>query len=291
MSSSDVLKEPVYRPGKVNFDHIYDQFEPREYYRTLAQYDYQIPKYVQRVFGSLIEERTQRDGRPQHVFDLACSYGINAALLNYEGITFEGLARRYASDEFQRMSVDEIIEADRTFFAGRKKPDAPAIYGCDVASNAIHYGEQAGLLAGGWDVNLEEESPSGDLCEILAGTDVVTVSAAIGYLTYRTIHEVFAQIPAERRPWFVCFALRTAPIEPVAQALHEYGIELVCLTGQTVRQRRFVNEEEKQTAIESVHQRGYVVDGHEMDGYWHASLYVGMPADEDPVSLSELLDD
>lgn len=291
MISTDILKEPENRPGKVSFDHIYDQPEPREYYRTLAQYDYQIPKYVQRVFGSLIEKRAQRDGRPQRVFDLACSYGINSALLNYEGITFDGLARRYESDELQRMTVDEVVEADRAFFAERKRSDAPAIYGCDVATNAIRYGERVGLLEGGWDVNLEEESPSADLCEVLAGTDLVTVSAAIGYLTYRTIHEVLSQIPRERRPWFVCFALRTAPMEPVAHALREYGLELTTLAGQTVRQRRFVSDQEKQTAIESVHQRGYVVEGREMDGYWHASLFVGMPADEDPVSLGELLDD
>ncbi len=291
MSSNEVLEKQKNRPGKADFDHIYDQHEPREYYRTLAQFDYEIPMHVQRVFGSLLDERAERDGRPPRVLDLACSYGINSAVLAYEGVTFDGLARRYDSDEFQRMTVEEVIEADRAFFAARKKTDAPVIYGCDVATNAVRYGENVGLLEGGWDVNLETDSPNQELCEVLAETDVVTVSAAIGYLTYRTIHEVFSRIPRERRPWFVCFALRTAPIDPVAHALRDHGLELAVLQGLTVRQRRFVNDEEKKAATEGVLQRGYVVEGHESDGYWHASLNVGMPADEAPVSMGALIDD
>ncbi len=291
MSTQDAVEKPANRPGKANFDHVYDQHEPREYYRTLAQFDYRIPEYVQCVFGSLIEERMTRDGRPPRVFDLACSYGINSALLKYEGITFEELARRYETDDLQRMSVSEVIDADRAFFAERKKPDAPAIYGCDVATNAVRYAESVGLLEGGWDLNLEEESADADLREVLAETDLVTVSSAIGYLTYRTMHEVFSQIPAERRPWFVGFALRTAPIDPVAHALREYGLELATLQAVTVPQRQFVDASEKQAAIESVRQRGYVTDGHESNGYWHASLYVGMPPDEEPVSMGGLLDE
>lgn len=291
MSSNGALDQPENRPGKADFDHIYDQQEPREYYRTLAQFDYEIPRYVQRVFGSLIEERAERDGTPPRVLDLACSYGINSALLKYEGVTFGGLATRYESDEFQRMSAEEVIAADRAYFAEREKPNAPTIYGCDVASNAVRYGERVGLLERGWAVNLETSSPSPDLCTILAKTDLITVSSAIGYLTYRTINEVFSQIPRERRPWFAGFALRTAPIDPVAHALREYGLELATLQGLTVRQRRFVNQEEMQAAIESVRRRGCVVEGHESDGYWHASLYVGMPADEEPVRMMGLIDE
>lgn len=290
MTSNEILEEPENRPGKADFDHIYDQEEPRQYYRTLARFDYQIPRYVQRVFGSLIEERAERDGRPPRVLDLACSYGINSAILKYEGVTFDSLAKRYESDELQRMSVEEVIASDRTYFAEREIPGAPTIYGCDVASNAVRYGERVGLLERGWAVNLETDSPSPDLCEILKETDLITVSSAIGYLTYRTINEVLSQIPQERRPWFAGFALRTAPIDPVAHALRDFGLELATLQGLSVRQRRFVDEEEMQTAIESVRRRGYVVEGHESDGYWHASLYVGMPADEKPVRMMGLID-
>lgn len=278
------------RPGKASFDHIYDQPDPRAYYTTLLDYDYQIPLHAQRVFGELIQERRERTGRPPRVFDLACSYGINAALLRYDGVTFEGLARRYASPEFQRMTPQEVAEHDREYFARRLFPDAAAVYGCDVATNAVRYGEQVGLLAGGWDINLETEEPDASLREVLAEIDLVTVSSAIGYLTYRTIGTVLAGIPEERRPWFAAFSLRTAPIDPVAHALRDHGLELATLTGRTVRQRRFVDEREQADAIESIRRRGYVVDGHETDGYWHAQLYVGMPGDEEPVRMMGLVD-
>lgn len=288
---STTIAESTKRSGKADFDHIYNQPEPREYFTTLADYDYQIPDHVQRVFGDLVTERAERDGRPARVFDLACSYGINAALLRCEDVSFTGLAQRYASAELQRMTTEQIIEADRAYFAERLKPDAPAFYGCDVAEHAVQYGERTGLLERAWAVNLETEPAPADLAEVLAETDVVTVSAAIGYLTYRTVATVLEHIPPERRPWFAAFSLRTAPIDPVAHALRDHGLELATLTGRTVRQRRFVSKAEQATAIDSIRKRGYVVDGHETDGYWHAALYVGMPADEEPLRMTGLLED
>lgn len=278
------------RPGKANFDHIYDQPDPRAYYTTLADYDYRIPKHAQRVFGELIHERRARTGRPPRVLDLACSYGINAVLLRCDGVSFESLARRYASPELQGMTPEEVVEHDREYFAHRVLPGAPAIYGCDVAANAVRYGIRAGLLADGWDINLETTDPDAGMREILAETDLITVSSAIGYLTYRTVGTVLACIPKERRPWFAAFSLRTAPIDPVAHALRDHGLELATLTGRTVRQRRFVDEKEQANAIESVRNRGYVVNGHETDGYWHAQLYVGMPVDEAPLRMMGLVD-
>jgi len=277
------------RPGKANFNHIYDRETPRDYYVQLTEHDYQLPNHVQSAFGRLVEERARRDGRPPRIFDVACSYGVNAALLKYD-VTFAGLAERYRRDDLRHMSVDELIEADRAYFAERARPDAPRVYGCDVAGNAVRYGERTGLLDRGWGVNLEEEMPDEALRECLARVDVVTVSAAIGYLTRRTIERIFTHIPEERRPWFAAFSLRTAPIDDVAHALHDHGLELGTLTGRTVRQRRFVNHDEESSAIRRVSERGYVVDDHESDGYWHAALYIGMPQADAPLNMVHLLD-
>jgi hypothetical protein len=287
---SDNVAENLNRPGKADFSHIYDQPEPREYYKTLADYDYQLPNHVQSSFGKLIEERTQRDGRPPRIFDLACSYGINSALLRYRGVTFNRLAGRYGSPELQRMTTDELVEADRTYFSQRLKTDAPSIYGCDVAEHAVNYAQRVGLLERGWSINLESDTPDSELKDILAETDIVTVSAAIGYLTYLTIDAVLSHIPRERQPWFAAYSLRTAPIDPIAHALRDHGLEMATLTGRTVRQRRFVDKEEQAGAIRRVKQRGYVVDGHETDGYWHAALYVGVPAHGESLPMTELVE-
>ncbi len=38
---------------KANFDAIYTSPDPRQYYRTLGSYDYQIPTHGATVFGQL----------------------------------------------------------------------------------------------------------------------------------------------------------------------------------------------------------------------------------------------
>lgn len=289
--SHNTATERSKRSDKANFDHIYDQPEPRAYYTTLAGYDYQTPNHVQHVFGALLDERAQRDGRPPRVLDLACSYGISSALLRCADITFNGLAERYASPALQQMTPEEVIAADQAYFAERFREDAPVIYGCDIAENAVRYGEHAGLLERAWSVDLEVQPPDAGLRQALAEIDVVTVSSAIGYLTQRTFAAVLSNIPARRRPWLAAFSLRTAPIDPVAHVLRDHGLELATLTGRTVRQRRFVNQAEQDAAIEDIRRRGYVVDGHETDGYWHAALYVAMPADDEPLRMPALLED
>lgn len=276
--------------GKASFDWIYNQPDPRAYFITLAEQDYELPKHMQYSFGRLVEQWMERNGRAPRIFDIACSYGVLPTLLRYEDTSFMSLARRYATPEFQQMTADEILKADRDYFAERLKPDAPTIYGCDIADEAVRYGERAGLLEKAWAIDLETEIPDEDLDAILARTDIVTVSAAIGYITHRSIESVLSRIPVSRRPWFAAFALRMAPIDPVAHTLREHGLEPATLTGRTVRQRRFVDDHERETAIQAVRDRGLMAEGHEMDGYWHASLYIAHPPDEPPLQMIELFD-
>lgn len=288
--SAAILDARHERKEKANFDWIYNKPDPRDYYTTLWDYDYRLPTYVQRVFGRLASERAERYEQRPTIMDLACSYGVNACLVRYEDVTFEKLAERYASPEFQALTPEQVADADREFFSQRLNPDGPVIYGCDVADNAVAYAERVGLIEKGWSLNLETTEPDAELEAALAETDIVTVSAAIGYLTHRTITKVLSRIPMERRPWFATFALRTAPVDPIACALHDYGLELVTLTSRTVRQRQFVDEAEKTKAIDEVRRRGLVAEGREADGYWHASLHIGVPADEPPLQMMELLE-
>lgn len=277
--------------SKANFDQIYDQDDPREYYTVLQSLDYELPRHMQHAFGQLVTQWTERNGRPPRIFDVACSYGILASLLRYDDVTFSGLAERYASDPLQRMTPEEVVAADREYFAERLRPDAPSVCGCDIAGNALRYGERTGLLEHGWAINLETEQPDQHLEEILAQTDIVTVSAAIGYVTDRSIESILSRIPLSRTPWFAAFALRTAPIDPVAHALRDLGLELATLTGRTVRQRRFTDDSERDKALAAIRQRGLQTEGVESDGYWHASLYVGHPPGEDPLPMIELFED
>src|ERR1700727_2425038 len=67
--------------GKVSFDHIYDELDPRAYFNTLRRLDYCIPQLARRYFMRLLIRRVSSHGGPATMLDIGCSYGINAALL------------------------------------------------------------------------------------------------------------------------------------------------------------------------------------------------------------------
>ena len=82
--------EPMTGGHKANFDDIYDQPDPRAYFRTLAPLDYQIPQQARPV----IERVHAAAGADRTILDVCCSYGINAALLRFD-LDIADLAARY----------------------------------------------------------------------------------------------------------------------------------------------------------------------------------------------------
>ncbi|WP_223772781.1 hypothetical protein [Streptomyces sp. 135] len=132
--------------GKTRFDDIYDQPDPRAYFRTLAPYEYEIPHHAQAVFRRTRELRSRMPGDegPVTVLDVCCSYGINAALLNHD-LTLADLYAHYTS---AALTPQELIECDKEFYATRRRPDATPMIGLDAAANATRYALDAGLLRG-----------------------------------------------------------------------------------------------------------------------------------------------
>jgi hypothetical protein len=170
--------------GKVSFDDIYDQPDPRAYFRTLAALEYRIPELARGPFAHLA--RTLRGGSERcRVLDLCCSYGINAALLNHD-VTLDELYARYRAAELDALPSDELVAADRHFYARRRRRDAVPVVGLDAAAKAVGYALGAGLLEAGSSENLEEADPSDDLRGRLAGVRLITVTGGIGYVTERT---------------------------------------------------------------------------------------------------------
>ena len=69
--------------AKANMDHIYDQSDPRAYFRELKKLGYGIPGAAKPIFQKLISHLRHRPNDTVHVLDLGCSYGVNAALLKH----------------------------------------------------------------------------------------------------------------------------------------------------------------------------------------------------------------
>ncbi|MEV0374961.1 hypothetical protein AB0I10_35195 [Streptomyces sp. NPDC050636] len=275
--------------GKADFEAIYNCPDPRRYFTTLHPLDYQIPHHGQAVFRAAAEalQRRRPDRTPLKVVDLCCSYGVNAALLNHR-LDLNDLYRRYAGDGPGAPQTEQLAHEDRTFFATRRRPEAARVIGLDAAKNAVDYAQTVGLLDHGFAENLELDEPSPGLRRALAGTDLITVTGGVGYITERTFAHLFDCMSTP--PWVAAFVLREVSYQPVSALLARAGLVTEKLTTRTFRQRRFADGDERRAAFAALDARGLSTAGKESDGYYHAELYLSRPAaDVAALPLTELL--
>lgn len=265
--------------SKANFDHIYTAPDPRAYFQTLGELDYQIPAHGGSVFGALAEEVSEvRDVSPVRITDLCCSYGINAAVMKCDA-TFEEIVDHYTSDECQDLPHRQLVERDRSFFRARMAEDAPEVVGVDVSPEAVDYGIEVGFLDDGAAEDLESNEPSPELSELLADTDLVTVTGGIGYITERTIGKVLDAAPTT--PWLAALCLRWVDFDAVADAARTRDMVVQHLDDVTFPQRRFADLDEQEYVLTELDRIGVDASGREAEGYHHAELFVLHPADEE----------
>jgi hypothetical protein len=273
--------------AKTNFDGVYDQPDPRSYYRSLGAHDYAVPHYGQQVFRRVLDALAVE--RPKLV-DLCCSYGVNAALLKHD-LELRDLYDRYRSDELAELSVDELADLDREFYASTLDDQAPEVIGLDTAGNAVGYASDVGLLDTGLVENLEEGDPSPGLAAAVGSADLVTVTGGIGYVTERTFDRLLACTDPERKPWVASLCLRTVPFEPIAACLEAGGLVTEHLDGVTFPQRRFTCEEEREYALSELDAMGIDPAGREAEGAYHVNVFLSR-TEEDAADrpIQEILD-
>ncbi|MFJ5678514.1 hypothetical protein [Streptomyces sp. NPDC093097] len=275
--------------GKAHFESIYNCPDPHRYFATLHPLEYQIPHHGQMVFRALADALRQRRGTPAplRVVDLCCSYGVNAALLNHQ-VSLDDLYHHYSASGTQALEGEELARADLAYYAARRRPDAAHVTGLDAADRAVAYGVAAGLLDQGFAENLEIDAPSAQLRQALSGTDLITVTGGVGYITARTFSRLFDSF--NEPPWVAAMVLRTVSYRPISALLARAGLVTERLTTRTFRQRRFADDAERQGAFEALAARGLSVGGKEAHGFYHAELYVSRPAaDVAALPLAELL--
>lgn len=278
------------RGGKAQFGHVYNQADPRGYFQTLRDLEYQAPAHGKRVFTRLMQRRREHLGREDIVMlDLCCSYGVNAALLNHD-LTLDALYAHYGSPQLAALSTDELVEADRAFYGAhhRASPHVQVI-GIDVADQAVAYAQRVGLHRMSCSENLEIEDPSASLAHLLAGVDLITVTGGVGYITERTFDRVLQHVSPEDGCWLATFALRWIPYERIAEVLARYGLATEQLSGHTFRQRRFADDTERNYVLDELGSMGIDPTGKETDGWHHSNFYLSRPAERNPPSLRELL--
>lgn len=261
-------------PGKTRFDDIYNEPDPRAYFRRLAPLEYEIPHQAQAIFRRTRADRAAASGGPVTVLDLCCSYGINAALLNHH-LTLADLYAHYTSAEAAALTPAELIERDKEFYASRRRADAGPVIGLDSAARAVDYALAVGLLDEAYGENLEEQPPSPQLRRAVAGTGLITVTGGIGYITHRTFESLLesARIPI----WVSAFVLRTVPYQSVISSLADHGLVTETDPSRTYPQRLFSDPAEQRSAIEQVLLTGYDPTGLETGGRYYTRLYESRP--------------
>lgn len=265
--------------SKVNFDELYSQKDPRDYFKFLGRLDYIIPHLAQPIFDQLIRARAAQQSEPVTVLDLGSSYGVNGALMKY-ALDYEALRLRYTAPAFQSLSSEALLELDRHFYQSWPKHDHRRVIGLDISANALRYAQECGALDVGIPIDLETRDPSPAEEALLADADLIVSTGCVGYVSSRTFDRL-ARITNRHRPtWVVSFVIRMFPFDDIAATLAQHGLVTEKFEGTTFVQRRFASVEEMEAAIRAVEGRGLDTRGHEAEGLYHAELYVSRPLEE-----------
>jgi hypothetical protein len=274
-----VLAEETHdHTGKVSFDHIYSQPDPRAFFATLRNHEYGIPARAQphfeRLAGELEAARSLEGGVT--LLDVGASYGVNAALLRCT-TTLDELYDRYAARS--GLTHDELIEQDRAFVRGRsRRSPISRFVGLDIAEPALAYGLAAGYLDDAVAADLEVAELTPSQSAVVGAADLIVSTGCVGYVTEKTLLRVL-EAAGERRPWMAHFCLRMFPFDAIAGPLDDLGYETVRVPG-LFRQRRFASARERTLVLDRLRDLDLPVDGLEADGWFYAQLHVSTPRNE-----------
>jgi len=263
--------------AKSNMDAIYDQRDPRAYFRELKKLDYEIPGAAKPIIQQLIKHLQSLSDEPVHLLDVGSSYGVNSALIKYD-LTLAELYAHWGQRALQHVSPEEIIEKDRCFFAELDAVQDLEVTGLDVAENAVAFGSQVGLLDEAFAINLETESLPRSFARDLASVDLVMSTGCVGYVTEKTFERLLPAVSQGRQPWLANFVLRLFPFDQIAESLAHQGYVTEKLEGQTFPQRKFASADEQEQVLGQLRDRGIDTAGKEEEGRYLAEFYLSRPA-------------
>jgi carnitine O-acetyltransferase len=290
--------------GKVSLGHIYNQPDPRAYFRTLCALDYRLPQLAKPYFSKIIDEcQESRPPRRLRVLDVGCSYGINAALLKLD-VAMDELYDRYAG-QVGHMVTDPrsraaLVAGDRALAMARGGATDIEVIGLDAAGAALDYALDAGFLDDALCADLESREPTESERARLAGVDLVISTGCLGYVTERTLRRIVRAAvsphPGSRPdeaaggrpglPWMAHFTLRMFPFDPIATTLAEFGYRTE-VADRMFEQRRFASPQERDQVLATLAGVGVDPSGLEAEGWLYAQLFISRPP-ESPRDIRSL---
>ncbi len=271
--------------AKANMDYIYDEPDPRAYFRELRKLNYSIPGAAKPVFKRLISALRRCRQEPLCVLDIGCSYGVNAALLKHD-LSLSELYQHWNQDRLASATPGEVVKYDQRFFGHLEEPENIEMIGLDQAENAIGFAEEVGLIDDGIAIDLETEFLPEPVKEDLASVDLVMSTGCVGYVTEKTFDNLLPAITQGKSPWLANFVLRMFPFDVIAQTLDRWGYVTEKLEDTTFVQREFATQEEQAQVLEQLCEIGVDPTDMEDQGHLLAEFYLSRPkvhADRMPI--------
>ena len=265
--------------AKADFNSIYVQPDPRQYFTLLGSLNYMIPDVAQPIFDQIITYLSGRLRRTVTVLDIGCSYGVNAALLKY-GIGVDALRQRYASAGLATCHSARLAVYDRHFFASWPVRSNVRIVGLDVSKPATDYGVSVGLLDDAIVADLEKGELSPGDARKVRHADLIISTGCVGYVSERTFEALIGLFPAGTAPWVASFVLRMFPYCNIEEYLANHALVTEKLMGATFVQRRFKDNSEAEEALANIRALGLDPSGKESDGLYHAEFFLSRPQSE-----------
>ncbi|ADP80614.1 methyltransferase type 12 [Pseudofrankia inefficax] len=280
--------------GKVSLEHVYNQPDPRAYFRTLRTLDYRLPQLAKPYFSKIIDEcQETRPDQRLRVLDVGCSYGVNAALLKFD-VAMDDLYDRYAGEDSLAVDANTraaLVARDRALATARDGATDIEVVGLDASGPALSYALDAGFLDDALHADLESRDPTEPERARLAGVDLVISTGCLGYVTGRTLTRIVtaatggsaAPGPGETAgggrpglPWMAHFTLRMFPFDPIAETLAGFGYQTVAVD-RMFEQRRFASPQERDQVLATLAGVGVDPRGLEADGWLYAQLFISRP--------------
>ncbi|MGI9524358.1 MAG: class I SAM-dependent methyltransferase [Hyphomicrobiaceae bacterium] len=259
------------------YEQVYEQPDPRAYFRILHGLDYRLPELASPLFRNVIDTISETRTARLRVLDVGCGFGVNAALLRYP-IDIDRLAHRCRDLDTGELSTDRLIQLDTNYFASWPRQVDLDYVGYDVSPQPLRYATAVNLIDDGFSSDLEATELTQSQRAILNQVDLIVSTGCAGYMTEATFTKLFDAI--EVLPWLAIFALRTEPFDALRLYFEARGLAVEKLEGVTFIQRRFHSSSEWTQALMLLETQGVVADGKEADGLMHSEFYLIRPETE-----------
>jgi carnitine O-acetyltransferase len=261
--------------GKVVLDSIYNNADPRAYWRTLAELDYRVPQEAKPYFLRCVTARRERMGAScfSTIVDLGCSYGINSLLLRFD-LAIADLRHRYASPDIATLGREHLIARDRRLAVRR---DFLRFVGIDVSPQAAAYATEAGLLDEVVVADLERRTLKPHETRSVADAALIISTGCFGYVTEASLARILQS--CGERPWMMHTALRMFDFAPAEEALAQCGY-VSSRSPRLLKQRRFSSRSEQERILDRLSCMGTDPSGFETEGWLYAHIVLSRPASQ-----------